>query len=254
MSIFFGWGLITFRFGPYTRDPKMIAIMAQIRETLESRSRFAGDAFRFTLSDRLALGDSVVRRVGENAHGPAFVSISRFKFAEDVADEHNERATLFRSDEVRCTLAAIDRALRGEPLEGRERLIVLQNQLVDLVRYLEKAEGFRVSVGERARAREHRKHADVRSKDVFVLHQMPGRIRLGVPHLRVNKASASRVRLQLESLNHVDSVRVNADAACVVVQYSDDVAEAEFVTSVVTLLEDELGRTSGVDSFASSAN
>ena len=65
MSTFFGWELMTFRFGPYTRDAVMIGMMAQIGEVLGSRTRFPGDAFRFTLGDRHALGQAVVRRVGE---------------------------------------------------------------------------------------------------------------------------------------------------------------------------------------------
>ncbi len=105
-SAFFGWALMTFRFGPYTRDSRMIAMIAQIGELLDSRTHFPGDAFRFTLSDRHALGQVVVRRVGDTPCGPAFVTITRFKFEEEMLDEHSEYARLFRSDEVRCTLAA----------------------------------------------------------------------------------------------------------------------------------------------------
>jgi hypothetical protein len=38
-SLFFGWALTAFRYGPYTRDSKMMAVFAQIDEVLDSASR-----------------------------------------------------------------------------------------------------------------------------------------------------------------------------------------------------------------------
>jgi len=248
LSVFFGWGLMTFRFGPYTRDSKMIAMMAQIGEMLDSRSRFPGDAFRFTLSDRHALGQATLQRVGDTSSGPEFVSITRFKFEEEMVDERSEWARLFRSEEVRCTLASIDRAIRGEPLEGHERLAVLQNLLLDLLSYLEEQEGFRVSFGERGRATMEGNHADVislQNKDIRVLHQIRGRIRLAIPRLHADKNYASRLQSLLETLNHVDSVRVNVDAACVVIEYSADVPLSQFTQTVVTEVENDLCGPSG---------
>ena len=78
-------------------------------------------------------------------------------------------------------MESIDRAIRGEPLEGHERLAVLQNLLLDLLSYVEKQEGFRISFGERGRATIEGSHADIISLDnqeIRILHQMPGRIRL----------------------------------------------------------------------------
>jgi hypothetical protein len=247
LAVVFGWEMMTFRFGPYTRDSRMISIMAQIGEVMDSRTRFPGDAFRFTLSDRHALGMAVVRRVGETSSGPTFVTITRFKFEEEMLDERGEWARLFRSEEVRWTLAAIDRAIRGEPLEGRERLAALQNLLVDLVSYLEKQEGFRVSFGERGRATVETKDSDViswHSKDVTILHQMPGRIRLGIPRLHAEKSYAADLQSQLQRQDHVTSVRVNVDAACVVIEYSDDIPLAEFMQAVVAIVKEESGSQS----------
>ncbi len=243
MAAFFGWGLIAFRFGPYTRDAKMIAIMAQIGELLENRSHYSGEAFRFTLGDRVALGAATVRRVGEASSRPAFAVIARHKFEEEMVDEEGEWPRLFRSREVRCTLAAIDRAIAGEPLEGRERLAVLQNLLVDLLAYLEKQEGFQTNFGKRKRvtvenADGHIFH--VPNADVHVLHQMPGRVRLGIARLRDDKTFSSTIRVRLESMSHVKSVRVNVDADCVVIEYSRDVAQKEFVRAAMKNIEEEL--------------
>jgi hypothetical protein len=239
---FFGWELMTFRFGPYTRDPKMIGMMAQIGELLENRNNFTGEAFRFTLGDRHALGQAVVRRVGETTSGPAFVNITTFKFEEDLVDAHSEWARLFRSENVRCALAAVDRAVAGEPLEGRERLAVLQNLLVDLVAYLEQKEGFRTSFGKRKRATVEENYAEVvsqNSEEMQILHQMMGRIRLRIPRLHLDRTYSSHLQNLLLSLDHVKYVRINVDAACVVIEYSTDVPPAEFVQTVVAKLEND---------------
>lgn len=225
-------------------------MIAQIQDLLESRTRFPGEAFRFTLTDWHALGQVVVRRVGDTSFGPAFITITRFKFEEEMRDERNEWAGLFGSEEVRCTLAAIDRAVRGETLEGKERLAVLQNLLVDLVSYLEQQEGFRVSFGELGRAAVETKHSDVvslQSNDVRILHQIQGRIRLGIPRLHANQTYASYLQSQLETLQYVRTVRVNVNAACVVVDYSDDAPLAELIDAVVAMVRNEFGSPSSND-------
>lgn len=241
-SVFFGWSMMTFRFGPYTRDSRMIAMVAEIGEILESRSRFPGDAFRFTLSDRHALGQAIVQRMGDTSCGPSFITITRFKFEEVMQDERSEWAGLFRSEEVRCSLAAIDRAILGETLEGKERLAALQNLLVDLVSYLEQQEGFRVSFGERGRAAVGTKHSDAIARqrnDVRILHHIQGRIRLGIPRLHADQAYASCLISHLQTLEFVKSVRVNVDAACVVVVYSDEAPVTRLMDAVAAM--DEIG-------------
>jgi hypothetical protein len=246
LSAFFGWGFMTFRFGPYSRDSKMITMLAQIGEVFESRSRFPGDAFRFSLSDRHALGQAVLRRVGETSFGPVFVTITRFKFEDEMQNERSEWASLFRSEEVRCTLEAIDRAVQGETLEGRERLAFLQNLLVDLLSYLEQKEGFRVSFGERGRATVDSNQTGVvqlESKDVRILHEMPGRIRLGIPRLHGDVIYAAHLQLLLQKLEQVNSVRANVDAACVVIEYSNSVPLSELLHAVLAIVDNASGNS-----------
>jgi hypothetical protein len=243
LSIFFGWELVTFRYGPYTRDPRMIAIFAQISEALESRDRFPGLAFRFSLSERLALGFAAVRQIGEASSKPIFVSNPQFEFEEDVLNEHSERARLYRSQEVRCTLAAIDRAVAGEPLEGRERLAVLQNLLVDLLAHLENQEGFRAAYGKRGRATlpdSEPQIITVPADDVRMLHRIPGRFRLGIPRLYQDDTFSNELQSALNSLSHIKSVRVNRNAACVVVEHSADIPQDEFVQAVIARVGEQL--------------
>ena len=51
----------------------------------------------------------------------------------------------------------------------------------------------------------------------------------------------------LQKLDHVKSVRINVDAACVVIEYSDDVKLPEFVHAVVAIVENGLGSPPGND-------
>ena len=153
-SQYFGWAQRNYRYGPYTNDPRVIELIRMIGETFENRSKFSGDAFRFTLDERVSLGGAVVRRIGDvTALIPTFESITLFQFQEEMSDKSSKHTPLYQSRAVRSTLAAIDRADRPEALEGFERLAVLQNLLVDLLTYLEGVEGFRVSIGARKRAR-----------------------------------------------------------------------------------------------------
>jgi hypothetical protein len=251
LSNFFGWGMVTFRYGPYTRDPHVIEMMAHIGETFENRTRYPGEAFRFTFNDRLALGQTVVRRLTESTHGPVFTSVPRFKFEENLFDAQNEHARLFRNDEVRKTLAAIDRAVAGEPLEGRERLAVLQNLLVDLQAHLEHEEGFRISTGEISRVPVKSKYVDgvvLHNNDVQILHQTRGRIRLGVPRMHTDRTLAARLVPVLVSQQFVTSVRASENAACFVVEYSHSVSQVEFVQNIIATIQAELSYP-GLDNY-----
>jgi hypothetical protein len=186
---------------------------------------------------------AAVRQIGEASSKPVFVPTPQFEFEEDVLNEHSERARLYRSQEVRCTLAAIDRAVAGEPLEGRERLAVLQNLLVDLLAYLEQQEGFRTTYGKRKRAilpDSEPQIITVPADDVRMLHRIPGRFRLGVPRLYDDETFGAELQSVLNSLSHIRSVRVNRDAACVVVEHSADIPQDEFVQAVIAKVGEHL--------------
>lgn len=241
-SVFFAWSMVTFRFGPYTRDSHMIAMMANIGDVLDNRKRFPGDAFRFSLSERVALGEAGIKRIAEMAHGPSFAVISRYVFEEILADGNHPGAGLFRSEKIQRTLSAFDQAIAGEPLEGRERLAYLQNMLVDLLMYLEKEEGFRLAYGERRKAKVDGDEIITNHNGITILHRMPGRIRLRVPSLHTNPASAADLQPALESIADIKSVRVNTDAACVVVEHSNDVAQPELIQTLIARVEDQLDR------------
>ena len=177
--------------------------------------------------------------------------MTRFQFEEDLLSEQSQHVRLFRSPRIRWTLAAVDRAVAGEQLEGRERLAVFQNLLVDIVSYLEQQEGFRTSFGERRRARAENYFTDEAivqpSSDVRILHQLRGRVRLGISRLHGDSAYASHLQSLLQTLPQVENVRMNVGAACVVVECSLDVPQAECTKAIVAAIESDLDACSGAD-------
>ncbi|MFZ2446421.1 MAG: hypothetical protein WAW37_08690 [Syntrophobacteraceae bacterium] len=242
LSQYFGWGYCTYRFGPYTKDSRVIELVRKIGETFETRGKFSGDAFRFSLDERVSLGQAVVRRIGEvTAILPVFQSIPLFQFQEELIDDQCKHAQLYQSRAVRCTLSAIDRADRAEVLEGYERLAVLQNLLTDLLVYLESEEGFRISIEEPKRARLMGVNVSLSALQptfASILHQTRGRIRLRVPRLQTDEAYANALQLVLGSLDDVTSVRINAAAASVILYHTPDIPEAEFAGKALKAIQE----------------
>jgi len=92
---YFGWEHRTFRYGPYTRDPRMRELSRSIADTFESRNKFPGDAFRFSFEERFSLGHVVVQHVGEIKEVlPVFESIPLYQFAQELADDQSKHAPL----------------------------------------------------------------------------------------------------------------------------------------------------------------
>jgi hypothetical protein len=241
LSQYFGWAHHMFRYGPYTKDPEVIELIRKIGETFESRNNFSGDAFRFSIDERSSLGEAVVRRVGEVTSVLAvFESIPLFQFQEEIGDKLNKHAPLYQSKSVRCTIAAIDQADKAEALEGHERLAVLQNLLVDLLACLENKEGFRVSIGEMRKARHSGAYAAASPtrSSVRIIHQTRGRIRVGVPRVKTDKAYATHLQSLLESLEDVRSIRISVGAASAIINYNTDIPEIDFAQKVVKTIED----------------
>jgi len=243
LSQYFGWAYRIYRYGPYTKDPRVMALIRELGNIWNSRG-FAGDAFRFSMAERVALGEAVVRPVGEvTAVLPVFEAIPLYQFQEDIRDNKSPYAPLYQSQAIRCTLAAIDRAEKAEALEGYERLAVVQHLLVDLLAYLESREGLSVLIGEHRKARLRGAHSRVLPGPATmpsILHQSRGRIRLGVPRVKTDKAYAHHLQSLVESMEHVTSMRINAGAASVIICYSPAIPEAEFARTVVQTMAGHL--------------
>jgi hypothetical protein len=246
LSQYFGWVHRIFRYGPYTKDPRVIELNRQIGETFEDRDKFSGDAFLFSIDERVSLGEAVVRRIGEvTAVLPVFESIPLFQFEEELSDQQSKHAPLFQSRAVCNTLKAIDQADRAEALEGRERLEVLQNLLVDLVAYLENKEGFSVSVGDRRRANLTGDSARQLPNSVLpsainfirILHQTRGRIRLKIDRLKTDKVYSDRLQSLLASVESVSNIRISPATSSVIICFSPDISGSEFATRIMKTIE-----------------
>jgi hypothetical protein len=241
LSKYFGWTYRSFRYGPYTKDAAVIELVRKMSETLEDRSQFEGDAFRFTYEERVALGEAVVRRTGDVIGSiPIFESITLFHFQEEISDKTSKRALLYRSRSVRRTLTAIDKADHPEALEGVDRLAVLQNLLVDLLTYLEDMEGFSIVSGKRRRARLRGTAAQdlaALATDASVVHQSPGRIRIRVPRLKTDETYAPRLQSLLESMDNVSSIRINVSAASVAISFPLEIPGLEFSKRITKTIE-----------------
>lgn len=241
LSKYFGWTYRSFRYGPYTKDAAVIELVRKMSETLEDRSQFEGDAFRFTYEERVALGEAVVRRTGDVIGSiPIFESITLFHFIEEFKDEKSKRAFLYGCRSVRLTLAAIDKADHPEALEGGDRLAILQNLLVDLLTYLEDMEGFSVVSGKRSRARLRgtaAKALPALASEASVVHQTPGRIRIRVPRLKTDETYAPRLQNFLESMDKVNSISINVSAASVVISFPPEIPGLEFARRITKTIE-----------------
>ena len=241
LSKYCGWGVRNYRYGPYTNDSVVIDLVRKIGEAFESRSHFPGDAFRFSYEERVALGGTVVRRTGDTINSiPIFESITLFQYLEEMINKSDKHRQLYQSRAVRRTLAAIDRVDQAEELEGVERLAVLQNLLVDLVNYLESREGFSVSPGKRRKARLRGIVAEALSAqaaEATVVHQVPGRIRIRVPRLKMDDTYPARLQSVLESVDNIRNFWINVTAASVVIEFNPEIPGMEFARTLVKTIE-----------------
>jgi hypothetical protein len=237
----FGWVFPIFRYGPYTNDPPTIALLGELAITFDRRDRFTDDAFRFSIAEQAALGRAVVRRCGESAPGlPEFESISLFDFERDFRDAQSERAPLYQSRAVRRAIEAIDHAERAEELEGRARLAAVQQLLQQLLQHLAHEEGFSLSSARTPRAvlsQTAAVSAPVNALAPTILHRTRGRMRLGIPRLRMDGVYAERVQALLRTWNDVEDISINARAASVTIWYRVTVPAEEFQVRVLEALE-----------------
>ena len=237
---FFGWSYRTFRFGPYTKDPRVIELIRKIGHVFGNPKEFPGVAFGFRNEERIALGKSVVRSVSESSDRSLFESITYFEFEDDFRNEGSQNSALYRSEPVRSTIAAIDKANIPETLEGRERLAVLQNLLISLLAYIEGLEGFRVAVGKRKKAALLGTHSWVTGMSplgVHILHQSRGRIRLRILRLKTDQAYAASLESIIKSVKGVTNVRLNLAAASAIVNYVPDIPEGDFSDEIVKAIQ-----------------
>ncbi len=238
MVVYFGWSMIIYRYGPYTSDEKLIELTQQVSQAFSGMTQAcqsAEDAFYFSYPEQKALGLTFVRPLAaayglgrqlervKSEHLPEFPflefeSISLYEFEEEVKNERNAGSPLYLN--IQAALQALDQANPSEAFSGRQRLVLVQNYLVDLVDYLEKKEAFSVSLNKRRRARHHLTFTKVFGQvQAQMAHHIPGRMRLRFLNLKDDSTYGTQLESFFCSLEGVKDVRVNPQANSVVIEY-----------------------------------
>jgi Heavy metal associated domain 2 len=249
---FFAWTAVNLRYGPYTRDPKVIELIVALSRTFDDRERFGDGAFRFSAAEQESLGHTVLRRVGHTSFEAGesastlteFAIVTSVDFERDFRDAQSTRAGLFGGRAVRTAVEAIDRAERGEQLGGRERLTAVRQLLKRLLDHLLHLEGFSLSLHEdqRVSLEEIVAGAPANVRSARIIHRMKGRIRLGMAQVRANRDFADRLEALIRTWEGVEDVSINVMTGSVVVRYRTTQPDDEFQASIVAAVEKALHR------------
>src|SRR5215510_16095373 len=144
---YFGWETVVHRYGPYTQDPVVTRLAEAVRRAFAtSDTALPVGPFNFYHPEQKALGKIVMHRMA-GQYGVEFDTISSYEFKERLAVP-----PLSDSEAVQQSLEALRTAPDDGDLPGRTRLARAQHHLVDLLRYLEGKEGYRLFPGERKKA------------------------------------------------------------------------------------------------------
>jgi hypothetical protein len=247
---FFAWAAVNLRYGPYTRDPKVIELIVALSRTFDDRERFGDGAFRFSVAEQESLGHTVLRRVGHTGAGESSSAVTEFgivpavDFERDFKDAQSTKAGLYGGRAVRTAVEAIDRAERVEQLEGRERLAAVQQLVKRLLDHLGHLEGLSASLREDQPVSLEEIVADAPAnvRSTRIIHRMKGRIRLGIPHARLNRNLADRLGALIRTWKGVEDVSINVMTGSVAIRYRTTQPDDEFQASIVVAIEKALHR------------
>ena len=141
---YFGWSSAVNRYGPYTQDPRVIEHTTAIRKAFAtSTSGHPVGPFNFFLPEQKALG-KIIMHTMEGEHGHELDTISYYDFRERLGT-----SPLKESQAVKQSLESLRKASHASDIDGRGRLVEAQNQIIDLLAYMEEQEGFTLFQGER---------------------------------------------------------------------------------------------------------
>lgn len=162
---FFGWLSAVTRHGPYALDPFVIEHATAVRRAFAtSKQGYPVGPFNFFSAEQKALGKLVMHDV-EGEFGRELDTISYYEFRDII----NSPYRMPESRAVQETLENLRKAKSPEDIDGRDRLALAQNHLVELLDYVEKREGYSLFVGQRQKCRCERPLQAASPK--LVLHQ-----------------------------------------------------------------------------------
>jgi len=141
-----GWMSAAGRHGPptYIEDPEVIRLALAVRSAFATVSSAQPvGPFNFFHSEQNALGKLLMTNF-DGPYGVEFDTISSYEFKKRLASP-----PLSDSEAVKETLEALRSADDATTLPGRDRLMAVQNHLVDLLGYIEGETGYSVFPGRR---------------------------------------------------------------------------------------------------------
>ena len=141
---YFGWVAAMHRYGTHAQDPQVIRLTEAVHNAFATPQYSLG-AFNFFRPEQKALGKLVMHRF-EGQYGVELDTVPYYTFREQLSIP-----PLADSEAVKQTLASLRKATHAKNLSGRLRLAEAQNQLVDLLDYLEEKEGISLFPGTRSK-------------------------------------------------------------------------------------------------------
>ena len=141
---YFGWAVAIQRHGEYTQDPVVMRFGSVVSHAFSNASSEEQvGPFNFFHPEQKAMGKLVMTTVqGQYGLEPETISYHEFR-------KYLGSPPLSESESVRETLEALRNADDASSLPGRQRLTVVQHQLIDLISYIEGKLGYTLFHGER---------------------------------------------------------------------------------------------------------
>jgi len=272
---YFGWVFVFYHYGSYVQNKTAIKLTRNIAETFADRENFGQDAFLFTFTQQRSLGQTFVKRLTKNnPNSPEFRELSLYQFDQEL-NSKNKNDYLY--EDIMKVVEAIRKAKSVKDLSGWQRLLQVQNQLVDLLHYIELEEGFSVSGKQRKKIKlidnmitaydstfnkeleksnygfslphilgffstnslqfEPMPKISRTTKKTQIVHKIKGRIRLKVPYIFEKESNSQQLLSLIQTLTGVKLVEVNQVANSVTVYYDEQIPETEFESMLLETIE-----------------
>ncbi len=253
---FFGWSICFNRYGSYSQDKNAILMARQISLMFADREQFGDDPFRFSLTKQHGLGRQFVQRISSVAgeEMQEYSAVTLYDFCEKIMKNKKEGGSLF--DDISLLIDTIRSTPTSKDLPGRARLSTIQNQLVDLINYIESKEKFTLTNEVRKKTRlvgdeiiveifpaipsneswsplltipalfspiiplvQNREETE----QAQIIHTTDGRVRLKIPQISNDASYAGKLVSWVENIPGVKSVQTNSRASSLTIHYNPEI-------------------------------
>ncbi len=246
-SAYFFWEYCFLRYGPYVKDSKALTLFTGVSRILSS-SLYPGSAFRFSHSEQLSLGlfnvhtlqpDGGMLSPQLEANLANLRNLSLYEFIEKITQEMEKPSPIAQSQAIQTTLKAMEKVERAENLEGYERLLDVEKQLIDVIGYFKAEQNFSSNI-------QLRQDSSSEIDNVIwmmsathkpeIVHRVPGRIRLRIPRLHNNEFYAERLQAAIASLPRIGSVKLNLASSSVVITCDPELSMVDVEREVLSAI------------------